>query len=121
MIMKKLLFIFAFSFAFFNQVKVDVMANDDPIVLNEKIDNPIGAHEDPGKSPTTINVYQNGSTFYFGESYIGCAVTLQLNNVVVYSDMVGIDGTVSFPESFSGTFELILTVGTTVYGAFVTL
>ena len=119
--MKKLLFIFAFSFAIFNQVKADVMANDDPIVLNEKIDNPIGAHEDPGKSPTTINVYQNGSTFYFGESYIGCAVTLLLNNVVVYSDMVGIDGTVSFPESFSGTFELILTVGTTVYGAFVTL
>ena len=119
--MKKLLFIFVFSFAFFHQVKADVMAYDDPIVLNEKIDNPIGAHEDPGKSPTTINVYQNGSTFYFGESYIGCAVTLLLNNVVVYSDMVGIDDTVSFPESFSGTFELILTVGTTVYGAFVTL
>ena len=119
--MKKLLFIFVFSFAFFHQVKADVMANDDPIVLNEKFDNPIGAHEGPGKSPTTINVYQSGSTFYFGESYIGCAVTLLLNNVVVYSDMVGIDGTVSFPESFSGTFELILTVDTTVYGAFVTL
>ena len=81
--MKKLLFIFAFSFAFFNQVKADVMAYDDPIVLNEKIDNPIGAHEDPGKSPTTINVYQNGSTFYFGESYIGCAVTLLLNGIII--------------------------------------
>ena len=35
--MKKLLFIFAFSFAFFHQVKADVMAYDDPIVLNEKL------------------------------------------------------------------------------------
>ena len=97
------------------------MAYDDPIVMSEKFDNPIGGHEGPGKSPTTINVYQNGSTFYFGESFVGCTVTLLLNNVVVYSDIVASDGTVTFPESFSGTFELLLTVNTTTYGAFVTL
>ena len=97
------------------------MAYDDPIVLTEKFDNPIGGHGSLGKSPTTINVYQSGSTFYFGESFIGCVITLLLNNVVIYSDIVASDGTITFPESLTGTFELILTVDATDYGAFVTL
>ena len=42
--MKKLIFVFVFTFAFLNMIKADAAAVDDPIILTEKFINPIGGH-----------------------------------------------------------------------------
>lgn len=88
-----------------------------PIIMNEKVINQDESHNEPHRSDSTIVIYQNGNTFYFGESLAGCATTLLLNNVVVYSDNVGTVGTVIIPASFTGTFELCLTINTQVFSA----
>ncbi|MBQ4294553.1 MAG: hypothetical protein II755_03095 [Prevotella sp.] len=108
--------------AFFCMAYASILQDEVPVVMTEKVVNPNGSQNDPQRSPdATLVIYQSGRTFHFGETYAGNAVTLLLNEVEVYSGLVGNDGTVTFPESLIGTFELILTVGTTVYGAFVTL
>lgn len=88
-----------------------------PVILTEIVVNPDGTHNGPHRSDTTIVIYQSGSTFNFGESLAGCTVTLLLNSAVVYSDFVGTDGTVIIPASFTGTFELCLTIDTQVFSA----
>lgn len=115
--MKKVFFITVYVFAFFCFTNANIMAVDAPIILTEKIDNPVDGHGDPGKSLTYLYVYQDGRTFHFGESFDGCAVTLLLNNVEVYSDIVGHDGTVTIPTSITGTFELCITIGSQVLSA----
>ena len=115
--MKKVYFMIVFAFAFFSLANANVMSVDDPIILTEKIDNPVGGHGDPGKSPTFLYVYQDGNTFYFGESYAGCTVTLLSNNVEVYTDIVGNDGIVTIPTSFTDTFVLCITIGSQVFSA----
>ena len=119
--MKKLLFLLVFSFAFFNMIKADVAAVDDPIILIEKFDNPIVGHEGPSKSPTLLYMSQSGNVFFFDQSYEGCAVSLLLNDVVVYSAVVDEDGLVTLPDTFSGTYELQLAVGDVIYWAMVEL
>lgn len=116
--MKKLLLFLVFTFACFNLTKANVAADSIPIIMTQKIDNPGGGHGETPKSPeATWMIYQSGNSFYFGEALVGCTVTLLLNNVVVYSDFVGADGTVTIPASFTGTFELCLTIGTQVFSA----
>ena len=115
--MKNVFFIFVFVFAFFSMANANVTSVDDPVILTEKFDNPVSGHEGPSKSPTFVYVYQDGSTFYFGDSFAGCTVTLLLNNVEVYSGIVGIDGNITIPEDFTGTFELCLYVGSQVFSA----
>lgn len=118
MIMKKVLFITVFLFAFFCLTNANVMAVGDPIIMTEKIDNPIDEHGEFPKSPeSTLLIYQSGNTFYFGESYVGCAVTLLFNNVEVYTDIVGNDGTVTIPTNFTGSFELCITIDSHVFSA----
>lgn len=120
--MKKLLLLFVFAFAIVNLAKANVTDGDDPIIMTEKVDNPISGHGDPPKSPgSTLKIYQNGSTFYFGDSLVGCSVSILLNNVVAYTGTVGTDGTVTIPASFTGTFELQITIGSTVYSAYIDL
>ena len=116
--MKKLFFIFAFTCACFCLTKATVLDENNPIIMTEKIDNPIVGHGDPPKSPeATLLIYQDGSSFYFGESLASCAVTLLSNNVVVYYDVVGTDGIVTLPASFTGTFELCITFDSQVFSA----
>ena len=113
--MKKLFFIIVFAFAFFNLTKASV---GEQIILTQKIDNPIDEHGDTPKSPeATVIIYQNGNIFFFGDSFVGCTVTLLLNNVEVYSDIVGNDGTFTIPTSFTGTIELCITIGSQVFSA----
>lgn len=102
-------------------IKADVAAVDDPIILTEKIDNPIDGHGDPGKSLTFLYIYQSGNVFFFDQSYEGCGVSLLLNDVVVFSAVVDEDGLVTIPETFIGTYELQLTVGDDIYWAMVEL
>ena len=116
--MKKLFLLIVFAFAFLNLTKANVSADSIPIIMTQIIDKPIGEQGETPKSPeATIVIYQSGSTFNFGESLAGCAVTLLLSNVVVYSDFVGTDVTVTIPASFTGTFELCITIGTQVFSA----
>lgn len=89
-----------------------------PVIMTEKVKNPLDTQGTPPKSPeATLIIYQSGNTFIFGETHVGGTVTLLLNNVVVYSDFIGTDGTVTIPASFTGTFELCLTIGTQVFSA----
>ncbi len=114
---RKFLVFICFMLSFFC-VFAEEIPNGDLIVMTEKVVITSGGHENPPKSPeATLMIYQSGNSFYFGEAFVGCAVTLLLNNVVVYSDFVGTDGTVTIPASFTGTFELCLTIGTQVFSA----
>ena len=106
-----LLAVFGLAKASINQVEV-------PVVMTEKVVNPNGSQTEPHRSPdSTLVIFQSGNTFYFGESLIGCAVTLLFNDVEVYSDIVGSEGTVTIPEDFTGSFELCLNVGSQVFSA----
>lgn len=116
--MKKLFLLIVFAFAFLNLTKANVAADSIPIIMTPIIDNPIDDHGTPPKSPeATLMIYQSGNSFYFGETLVGCTVTLLLNSAVIYSDFVGTDGTVTIPASFTGTFELCITIGTQVFSA----
>ena len=119
--MKKLFFLLVFSFAFFNMTKADVTAVDDPIILTEKIDNPIIGHEGPSKSLTFLYVYQSDNVFYFGEAFVGCTVSLLYNNVTVFSTMVNENGQVVVSSTLTGVFELQITVDNVIYWAEVIL
>ena len=119
--MKKLLFVFVFTFAFFNMIRADVTAVEDPIILTEKNDNPIGGHGGPSKSPTFLYMYQSGNVFSFDQSYEGCAVSLLLNNVTIFTSVVDENGQVVVPTSLSGLFELQLNVDDVIYWAEVIL
>ena len=93
-----------------------------PVIMTEKVINPSDTQGESPKSPeTTLMIYQSGNTFNFGEALSGCTVTLLSNNVVVYSDFVGTDGTVTIPTSLTGTFELCVTIGTQVFSAEIVL
>ena len=95
-----------------------LLAMEEPVVILTEIIDPTGDHGDPHRGSTaTIYATLQDHTVAFGSEYCGCTVTLLLNNVVVYSDFVGTDGTVTIPESFTGTFELCITVGTQVFSA----
>lgn len=120
-IMKKLFFLLVFSFAYFNMIKADVNAVDDPIILTEKFDNPIDGHGDPGKSSTFLYMYQSGNVFSFDQSYEDCAVSLLLNNVTIFTSIVDENGQVIVPSSLTGVFELQITVDDVVYWAEVIL
>ena len=92
------------------------------IILTEIVVNPDGSHNGPQRSlESTLVIYQSGNTFIFGEPLAGCSVNLLLDNVVVYSDFVGTDGTVTIPTSLTGTFELCVTIGTQVFSAEIVL
>lgn len=102
---KILLFIFMLltSFGMSSAKSYEV---EEPVIMTEKVKNPSGELGNYPKSPeTTLLIYQNGNTFYFGESLAGNSITLIFNNVVVYSDVVGTDGTIIIPATFTGTFE----------------
>ncbi len=116
--MKKLFLLIVFAFSCFNLTKASVAADSIPIIMTQIIDKPIGEQGTPPKSPeATLLIYQSGNTFNFGESLVGCTVTLLFNNVVVYSDIVGTDGIVTIPQSYTGTFELCITIGSQVFAA----
>lgn len=115
--MKKLFFLLVFTFAFFNMIKADVTAVEDPIILTEKNDNPIGGHGGPSKSPTFLYMYQSGNVFYFGEAFVGCTVSLVYNNVNVFSTVVDENGQVVVPSTLIGVYELQITVDDIIYWA----
>ena len=106
----------------FNNMAASVKSESHEIEMNEKVVNPIGGQGGPHKGPeTSIFVCQDAHFFIFGRDYAGCAVSLLSNNVAVFSTVVDEDGQVTIPETFSGTYELQLVVGNTVYWAMVEL
>ena len=119
--MKKVFFITVFVFAFLCLTNANVAAVDDPIILTEKIDNPVDGHGDPGKSPTYLYVYQSDNVFYFGEAFLGCTVSLLCNNVTVFSTIVDENGLVVVPSTLTGVFELQIIVDDVIYWAEVIL
>ena len=115
-------FVITLLLAFFCMTHAIILQDEVPVVMTEKVVNPNGSQNGPQRSPdATLVVYQCGWTFYFGEAYTGNVVTLLLNDVEVYSGFVGTDGTITFPETITGTYEMNLIVGDMVYSAFVTL
>ena len=104
--------------ALLGMAKANINQVEDPVVMTEKVVNPNGSQNEPHRSSeATLVIYQSRSIFYFGESFAGCSVTLFSNNVDVYSDIIESDGTITIPESFTGTFELCITVGSQVFSA----
>lgn len=95
---------------------------EEPVIMTEKVKNPSGELGNFPKSPeATLVIYQSGNVFIFGQALAGCPVTLISDNMVVYSDFVGTDGTVTIPASLTGTFELCLTIGSQVFSAEIVL
>lgn len=117
--MKKLFVILFFTIALTN---VAMAIDSDLVILTEKIDNPISGNGGPSKQPSvSLEIYQTDNVFFFGESFVGCAVSLLVNDVVVFSTEVNENGLVTIPETFIGTYELQLAVGDVIYWAMVEL
>lgn len=116
---------FVILFALFSctvMIYAKVSASGDIVIMTEKVTNPSTQHGDPTKDPSSpLEIFQTDNVFFFGESYVGCVVSLLLNNVVVFSTVVDEDGLVTIPETFIGSYELQLAVGDVVYWAMVEL
>ena len=110
-------FVIILLLAFFGMAYASINQVEEPVVMTEKVVNPNGSQNDPQRSDSTLVIYQSGRTFIFGSSFTGNVVTLLLNNVEVYSDIIGSDGTVTIPDGFIGRFELCLTIGLQVFSA----
>lgn len=107
--------------AIFTNMMASVCAGENVVVMTEKVNNPGGNNGDPHKgSGGTINAYQYGRFLDFGTDYSGNAVSLYLNDVVVYTTFINANGQLEIPETIIGTFELLLTVGDVIYSAYVT-
>lgn len=119
--MKKIIVI-SLLMAVFSSAMASIHQVEVPVIMTEKVVNPNGTHNDPHRTPdSTLVIYQSGRTFHFGESFIGCAITLLLDDIVVYSDFVGSDGNVTVSDDIIGNFELCLTIGSQVFSAVVDL
>ena len=110
-------------------VSTNVMLAQDPqtpqeedlIIMNEKVVNPIGEHGSMPKSLSFLYIYQSGHVFTFGDDHEGCEVSLLSNDTTVFSTVVDANGQVIVPSVLSGEFELQLTVGGVTYWAEVLL
>ena len=113
---KKLLVLLLIIMASINTMMAQNPQDENLIVMNEKVVNPTGEHGGTPKSPNLyLYVYWYGNTLDFGMSLSGCPVQLLQDDNVVFSTLVGTDGTVVLPTNLSGLYELQITVQTITY------
>ncbi len=81
-------------------------------------------NEDPPfhRSPVApIYVWQDDNTFTFNSSFAGETIEVVSDDEILYTTIIGEDGTVTIPDNISGEVELRLYRGSFVYRAEVEL
>ena len=102
-----------FAFCLHNNVEAGPVANV-TITLNA-----IDPTKQLGQEPRSINMcikaQQEEHCFTFSEYLAGETIEIVAGDTVVYTSVVGEDGTVTVPENLVGDFTLVLYVGVKVY------
>lgn len=74
------------------------------------------------RSPAApIYVTQDGHCFVFNASLAGETIQILAGDTLLYTDVIGVDGSVSVPDDITGEVELRLVRGSLIYHAMVEL
>ena len=71
--------------------------------------------------PAPISVTQSDHVFTFAEYLAGETIEIVSGDTVVYTSVIGEDGTVQVPDNLTGEFTLVLYLGDKTYSAEVEL
>ena len=71
--------------------------------------------------PAPISVSQSGHIFTFPAHLAGETIEIMSGDTVVYTSVIGEDGTVTAPDDITGEYTLVLYVGDKAYSAEVEL
>lgn len=71
--------------------------------------------------PAPISVTQSDHVFTFAEYLAGETIEVVSDGTIVYTSVIGQDGTVVVPDDLTGDFTLVLYVGDKMYSAEVEL
>ena len=71
--------------------------------------------------PAPISVSLSGHTFTFPACLAGETIEIMSGDTVVYTSVIGEDGTVTAPDDLTGEYTLVLYAGDKVYSAEVEL
>lgn len=119
---RKILFILLLLSCISLDIMSSTLRDGDPLPLNIVPPPPINENGGPHRSPAEYNVYQVGYSLTFDSSLAECTFEiLDVDNEVVYTDSIGINGNVELPDYLYGTFILRLYAGDDVYQGELTL
>lgn len=92
------------------------------IVMGVRPDNPPDEMDPIKRSPTApIYVMQEDHRFVFDASFAGETIQIFNGDSLLYTDVIGVDGSVSVPDGITGEVELCLVRGCLTYHAMVEL
>ena len=108
-----------FAFCLSNNVEAESVSNVE-ITLNA-----INPGKDLGRDPRSFNLsiqsQQSDHVFTFEEYLAGETIEVVSDDTIVYTSVIGEDGTVVVPDNLTGEFTLVLYLGDKVYSAEVEL
>ena len=102
-----------FAFCLSNNVEAESVSNVD-ITLNA-INPGKGLGGRPRTPAMPITASQTDHVFTFAEYLAGETIEVVSNDTIVYTSVIGEDGTVTVPDNLVGDFTLVLYVGDRVY------
>lgn len=108
-----------FAFCLSNNVEAESVSNVD-ITLNA-INPGKGLGGRPRTPAMPITVSQTDHVFTFEEYLAGETIEVVSDDTIVYTSIIGEDGTVVVPDDLTGDFTLVLYVGDKMYSAEVEL
>lgn len=92
------------------------------IVMGVRPDNPPDEMDPIKRSPTApIYVMQEDHRFVFDASFAGETIQIFNGDSLLYTDVIGVDGSVSVPDGITGEVELCLVRGCLTYHVMVEL
>ena len=108
-----------FAFCLPSNVEADSVSNVD-ITLNA-INPGKGLGGRPRTPAMPITALQSDHVFTFSEYLAGETIEVVSDDTIVYTSIIGEDGTVVVPDDLTGDFTLVLYVGDKMYSAEVEL
>lgn len=110
--MKKILFLSLFVFATF----VSATAEKKEVVINPIAQTGYGHGNDRPRSPIYVpHILIEDNIIFFDISCIGCSFHLFQGDVIVYSDVVDMNGETQLPSNLSGVYQLHLQFGSITF------
>ena len=91
------------------------------IIFKMYYNDPNMEHVHPRIPSAPISVSQSGHTFTFPACLAGETIEIMSGDTVVYTSVIGEDGTVTAPDDLTGEYTLVLYAGDKVYSAEVEL
>ena len=97
-------------------------AGGQQFVLSVNYEHPSDLYGNKPRVPAKpIYVEQDDKTFSFDASLAGETIQLLAGDTLLYTDVIGADGSVTVPEDITGEVELRLVRGSLIYHAMVEL